>query len=74
MGTPVMLREMGYVSIGWAPAGARCCGGRGREGRWWWDCGAMKECGQSGDVSAVDKVRSIHWFPYDRVRVVNAVP
>ena len=23
---------------------------------------------------AEDEVRSIHWFPYDRVRVVNADP
>jgi hypothetical protein len=26
------------------------------------------------DVAVAPEVRSIHWFPYDRVRVVNAVP
>ena len=32
--------------------------------------------GESGVDQLVEiiKVRSIHWFPYDRVRVVNADP
>jgi hypothetical protein len=26
------------------------------------------------DAAAASEVRSVHWFPYDRVRVVNADP
>jgi len=78
MGTPVnKLHEMGYVSIGCAPCTrAVLPGQQEREGRWWWEDGAMKECGlHSGNVSAEDKARSFssRRSPYDRVRVVNAV-
>jgi hypothetical protein len=34
-------------------------------------------CLSDGDAAGFDynrEVRSIHWSPYDRVRVVNAVP
>jgi len=29
---------------------------------------------RDSDVAARSQVRSIHWFPYDRVGVVNADP
>ena len=47
MGTPVnKLHEMGYVSIGARRAPAPCSPGQQeREGRWWWEDSAMKECG-----------------------------
>ena len=47
MGTPVnKLHEMGYVSIGCAPCTrAVLPGQQEREGRWWWEDSAMKECG-----------------------------
>jgi len=47
MGTPVnKLHEMGYVSIGCAPCTrAVLPGQQEREGRWWWEDAAMKECG-----------------------------
>ena len=54
MGTPVnALHERGYVSIGCAPCTrAVLPGQQEREGRWWWEDAASKECGlHSGNVS-----------------------
>jgi adenylyl-sulfate reductase (glutathione) len=54
MGTPVnKLHEMGYVSIGCAPCTrAVLPGQQEREGRWWWEDSAMKECGlHSGNLT-----------------------
>jgi adenylyl-sulfate reductase (glutathione) len=54
MGTPVnALHEMGYVSIGCAPCTRPVLPGQQeREGRWWWEDSAMKECGlHSGNLS-----------------------
>ena len=60
MGTPVnKLHEMGYVSIGCAP----CTrpgppGQQEREGRWWWEDSAMKECGlHSGNITEEQKAK-----------------
>ena len=60
MGTPVnKLHEMGYVSIGCAPCTRPVLPGQQeREGRWWWEDSAMKECGlHSGNMSAEDQAK-----------------
>lgn len=60
MGTPVnKLHEMGYVSIGCAPCTRPVLPGQQeREGRWWWEDSAMKECGlHSGNLTGEQKVR-----------------
>jgi len=56
MGTPVnALHAQGYVSIGCAPCTrAVLPGQQEREGRWWWEDAADKECGlHSGNLSGV---------------------
>ena len=58
MGTPVnALHERGYVSIGCAPCTrAVLPGQQEREGRWWWEDAASKECGlHSGNLTAEQK-------------------
>ena len=75
MGTPVnKLHEMGYVSIGCAPCTrAVLPGQQEREGRWWWEDSAMKECGlHSGNMTADEKAKhredqmlDIHLFSMD---------
>ena len=60
MGTPVnKLHEMGYVSIGCAPCTrAVLPGQQEREGRWWWEDSAMKECGlHSGNLTEEEKAK-----------------
>ena len=60
MGTPVnKLHEMGYVSIGCAPCTRPVLPGQQeREGRWWWEDSAMKECGlHSGNLSEEQKAK-----------------
>ena len=60
MGTPVnKLHEMGYVSIGCAPCTRPVLPGQQeREGRWWWEDSAMKECGlHSGNMTADEKAK-----------------
>ena len=60
MGTPVnKLHEMGYVSIGCAPCTrAVLPGQQEREGRWWWEDSAMKECGlHSGNITEEQAAR-----------------
>ena len=60
MGTPVnKLHEMGYVSIGCAPCTrAVLPGQQEREGRWWWEDSAMKECGlHSGNMTADEQAK-----------------
>jgi hypothetical protein len=38
------------------------------------DDGRFEWCLAAAGVAFESRVRSIHWSPYDRVRVVNAVP
>ena len=60
MGTPVnKLHEMGYVSIGCAPCTRPVLPGQQeREGRWWWEDSAMKECGlHSGNLTAEQQAK-----------------
>uniref|UniRef100_A0A7S0SHH1 Thioredoxin domain-containing protein n=1 Tax=Mantoniella antarctica TaxID=81844 RepID=A0A7S0SHH1_9CHLO len=60
MGTPVnALHANGYVSIGCAPCTrAVLPGQQEREGRWWWEDAAMKECGlHSGNMTADERAK-----------------